>query len=77
MAIANDELSKRTKFAFISWCGANVGVMRKAKLSVGLKIAKREYALAAYISFWCHIGACCLATRYMALRLKRLLHMLQ
>ena len=34
MTVGNDEYSKRSKFVFISWCGPNVKVMRRAKLSV-------------------------------------------
>ncbi|ORX68922.1 actin depolymerizing protein [Linderina pennispora] len=34
MIMSNDELSQRTKFVFISWCGVGTRVMRKAKLSV-------------------------------------------
>jgi len=29
-----DEESKRTKFALISWCGENVGALKRAKMSV-------------------------------------------
>ncbi|KAJ2401877.1 hypothetical protein GGI23_001101 [Coemansia sp. RSA 2559] len=32
--MANDELSQRTKFVLISWCGPNTKVMRRAKLGV-------------------------------------------
>ncbi|KAJ1908233.1 hypothetical protein LPJ81_000247 [Coemansia sp. IMI 209127] len=32
--IANDELSQRTKFVLISWCGPSTKVMRRAKLGV-------------------------------------------
>jgi hypothetical protein len=32
--IANDQYSQRTKFVLIQWCGENVRVMRKAKLSI-------------------------------------------
>lgn len=34
MTVGNDEYSKRAKFVFISWCGPDVKVMRRAKLSV-------------------------------------------
>lgn len=34
VTIGNDELSRRAKFVLISWCGNQVKVMRKAKLSV-------------------------------------------
>ncbi|KAJ2387952.1 hypothetical protein GGI05_003933 [Coemansia sp. RSA 2603] len=34
MAMANDELSQRTKFVFVAWCGPQTRVMRRAKLSV-------------------------------------------
>ncbi|KAJ2853641.1 hypothetical protein J3B02_003050 [Coemansia erecta] len=34
MVMANDELSQRTKFVLLTWCGPNTPVMRKAKLSV-------------------------------------------
>jgi hypothetical protein len=36
MSFANDELSQRAKFVFISWVGQKVKVMRKAKISVRL-----------------------------------------
>ncbi|KAI9500778.1 hypothetical protein GGI25_006291 [Coemansia spiralis] len=32
--MANDELSQRTKFVLISWCGPKAKVMRRAKLGV-------------------------------------------
>ncbi|KAJ1826080.1 hypothetical protein LPJ56_002366, partial [Coemansia sp. RSA 2599] len=34
MVMANDELSQRTKFVLLTWCGPDTPVMRKAKLSV-------------------------------------------
>lgn len=34
MTVGNDEYSKRAKFVFISWCGPNVKVMRRAKVSI-------------------------------------------
>ncbi|KAJ1722009.1 hypothetical protein LPJ53_003541 [Coemansia erecta] len=34
MAMANDELSQRTKFVLLAWCGPQTRVMRRAKLSV-------------------------------------------
>ena len=34
MTVGNDEYSKRSKFVFISWCGPDVKVMRRAILSV-------------------------------------------
>ncbi|KAI8054267.1 hypothetical protein BDF22DRAFT_678118 [Syncephalis plumigaleata] len=34
MPFSNDELSLRTKFVVICWCGEGVGVMRKAKMSI-------------------------------------------
>ncbi|KAJ2086642.1 hypothetical protein EV179_005473 [Coemansia sp. RSA 487] len=32
--MANDELSQRTKFVLISWCGKNTKVMRRARLGI-------------------------------------------
>lgn len=32
--VANDELSQRVKFVLVPWCGPQVKVMRRAKLSV-------------------------------------------
>ncbi|KAJ1918909.1 hypothetical protein IWQ60_007373 [Tieghemiomyces parasiticus] len=32
--ISNDELSQRTKFVLVCWCGPQVKVMRKAKLGI-------------------------------------------
>ncbi|KAJ3039715.1 hypothetical protein HDV00_011947 [Rhizophlyctis rosea] len=40
MVIGNDELSKRAKFVLVSWCGPQVKVMRKAKLSVHIADVK-------------------------------------
>jgi hypothetical protein len=34
MQVGNDNLSQRAKFVLVSWCGPQVKVMRKAKLSV-------------------------------------------
>lgn len=34
MTVGNDEYSKRAKFVFITWCGPEVKVMRRAKISV-------------------------------------------
>lgn len=38
--IGNDTLSQRAKFVFVSWCGPEVKVMRKAKLSVHIADVK-------------------------------------
>ncbi|KAJ3049092.1 hypothetical protein HK097_009882 [Rhizophlyctis rosea] len=40
ITIGNDELSKRAKFVLVSWCGPQVKVMRKAKLSVHIADVK-------------------------------------
>ncbi|KAJ3287657.1 hypothetical protein HK104_008490 [Borealophlyctis nickersoniae] len=40
MIVGNDELSKRAKFVLVSWCGEQVKVMRKAKLSVHIADVK-------------------------------------
>ena len=40
MTVGNDELSKRSKFVFVTWCGPQVKVMRKAKLSVHVAAVK-------------------------------------
>lgn len=34
MVVGNDELSRRAKFLLVSWCGSDVKVMRRGKLSV-------------------------------------------
>ncbi|KAI8926659.1 hypothetical protein BC831DRAFT_455584 [Entophlyctis helioformis] len=40
MVVGNDELSRRSKFVLVSWCGPKVKVMRKAKLSVHIADVK-------------------------------------
>jgi hypothetical protein len=39
--VANDNLSNRSKFLLVSWCGPEVKVMRKAKLSVHIADIKK------------------------------------
>ncbi|KAI8827173.1 uncharacterized protein EV422DRAFT_512917 [Fimicolochytrium jonesii] len=39
--VGNDELSQRAKFVLVSWCGKEVKVMRKAKLSVHIASVKQ------------------------------------
>lgn len=41
MSVGNDELSKRAKFVFITWCGPGIKVMRKARLSVHIADIKK------------------------------------
>ena len=41
IVLGNDELSQRAKFVLVCWCGAEVKVMRKAKLSVHIADVKR------------------------------------
>ena len=41
MNVANDQLSQRAKFVLVSWCGTEVKVMRKAKLSVHIADVKK------------------------------------
>ncbi|KAI9006037.1 hypothetical protein BC832DRAFT_539680 [Gaertneriomyces semiglobifer] len=41
MVVGNDELSQRAKFVLVSWCGPQVKVMRKAKLSVHIADVKQ------------------------------------
>ncbi|KAI9227335.1 MAG: actin depolymerizing protein [Piptocephalis tieghemiana] len=38
--VANDELSQRVKFVLVPWCGPQVKVMRRAKLSVHIAEVK-------------------------------------
>lgn len=38
--VTGDEMSKRPKFAFITWAGENVSGMKKAKLSVEKQLVK-------------------------------------
>ena len=40
MTVGNDDLSKRSKFVFVTWCGKQVKVMRRAKLSVHISAVK-------------------------------------
>ncbi|KAL7309564.1 hypothetical protein PS15m_010426 [Mucor circinelloides] len=40
MNMSNDEYSQRIKFVFVPWCGENVGIMRKAKLSIQIADVK-------------------------------------
>ena len=35
-----DELSKRAKFAFISWIGSSVGALKRAKVSIDKTLVK-------------------------------------
>ncbi|KNE63357.1 hypothetical protein AMAG_08494 [Allomyces macrogynus ATCC 38327] len=41
VTVGNDQLSQRAKFVLVSWCGPNVKVMRKAKLSVHIAEVKQ------------------------------------
>ncbi|KAL7747756.1 hypothetical protein RI367_006879 [Sorochytrium milnesiophthora] len=41
MVVGNDQLSKRSKFVLVNWCGPGVKVMRKAKLSVHIADVKQ------------------------------------
>ncbi|KAJ3030370.1 UNVERIFIED_CONTAM: hypothetical protein HDU68_009295 [Siphonaria sp. JEL0065] len=41
VVVGNDELSQRVKFLFFTWCGQQVKVMRKAKLSVHIASVKQ------------------------------------
>ncbi|VEL24974.1 unnamed protein product [Protopolystoma xenopodis] len=38
--LTGDEMSKRTKFAFITWCGNNVPAMRRARLATDKSLVK-------------------------------------
>ncbi|ORZ23948.1 hypothetical protein BCR42DRAFT_341873 [Absidia repens] len=38
--LSNDEYSHRIKFILVPWCGASVGVMRRAKLSIQIAEVK-------------------------------------
>lgn len=38
--ISGDELSKRSKFVFITWIGSNVSVLKKAKMSADKGVVK-------------------------------------
>ncbi|KAI8983584.1 hypothetical protein BDB01DRAFT_791373 [Pilobolus umbonatus] len=40
MNMSNDEYSQRIKFVLIPWCGEDVGIMRKAKLSIQISDVK-------------------------------------
>ncbi|KAJ3323959.1 hypothetical protein HDV06_000935 [Boothiomyces sp. JEL0866] len=40
MVVGNDELSRRAKFLLVSWCGPQVKVMRRGKLSVHIADVK-------------------------------------
>lgn len=39
-AYAQNRYSQRIKFVFVPWCGENVGIMRKAKLSIQIADVK-------------------------------------
>lgn len=41
MVVGNDELSRRSKFLLVSWCGPDVKVMRRGKLSVHIADVKK------------------------------------
>eukprot|EP01114_Cavostelium_apophysatum_P016869 TRINITY_DN488_c0_g1_i1.p2 TRINITY_DN488_c0_g1~~TRINITY_DN488_c0_g1_i1.p2 ORF type:complete len:168 (-),score=50.60 TRINITY_DN488_c0_g1_i1:132-569(-) len=46
--ITGDNESRRTKFVFLSWCGPNVGALKRAKMSVhkaDIKKILKEYAV--------------------------------
>jgi len=46
--ISGDSESKRTKFVFISWCGPNVGALKRAKMSVhkaSVKTVVKDFAV--------------------------------
>ncbi|THY40166.1 actin depolymerizing protein [Aureobasidium pullulans] len=48
MTVGNDELSQRVKFVFVSWCGPNTRVMRRAKMTTQIGQVKqvlRSYAI--------------------------------
>ena len=40
ITISNDDLSQRAKFLLVSWCGSDVKVLRRAKLSVHIANVK-------------------------------------
>ena len=52
--IMGDRESKRPKFVFISWIGPNVGVMKKAKVSIHKASVKEFIGVRAQ-----HCGALC------------------
>ena len=43
MVVGNDELSKRAKFVLVAWCGPDVKVMRRGKLSVHISEVKKVF----------------------------------
>lgn len=48
MTVGNDDLSQRSKFVLISWCGPEVKVMRRAKMAVhfaSVKAVVKAYAI--------------------------------
>jgi len=46
--VTGDQESKRTKFCFVSWCGDQVGALKRAKMSVhkaDIKKILKDYAI--------------------------------
>jgi len=46
--VTGDNESRRTKFVFLSWCGPNVGALKRAKMSVhkaDIKKVLKDYAV--------------------------------
>jgi hypothetical protein len=52
LQIGNDDLSKRAKFVFFTWCGPDIKVMRKARLSVHIGDVKKVIRVSWLILFF-------------------------
>ena len=46
--ITGDELSKRAKFVLITWCGANVGALKRARMSTDKSEVKKVIQVGIY-----------------------------
>lgn len=53
--VTGDQESKRTKFVFVSWCGAGVGALKRAKMSVH-KADIKKVIKASYTYFFNKCG---------------------
>ena len=48
-----DEMSKRSKFLFLTWIGCDVGVMQRAKMSTDKSIMKEVISVRKFFKFFC------------------------
>jgi hypothetical protein len=45
-----DELSKRAKFAFVTWIGGSVGALKRAKVSIDKTLVKEVVTVSKHIN---------------------------